>query len=154
MQEHAIASAISCPQTEPRKKVLIMKSPTAFRCAAARALASASMLFVIAFAAAQTNALPTTRTTSGWPGSAVDTEPIEPLRLAAAAGHVDAALAVATRLVDRFEHGGATDDLYEATIWIDRHRSAETFARLIRRIQLKDCDQKILRFHWLCEIGE
>ncbi len=105
---------------------------------------------------AQTIAAAGDAPTEAWPEPEFATESIESLRWAAAVGNVNAAIVVATRLVDRFERDGAVDDLYEATIWIDRYHGDEAFAEapLIARIQQRDCNQKVLRYHWLCEIGE
>ena len=124
---------------------------------AARLLLS-SLALAAACMSAQADAAQTAAadSTEAWPEPELATESIESLRLAAAVGNVDAAIVVATRLVDRFERGGAVDDLYEATIWIDRYHGDETFAEapLIARIQQRDCHQKVLRYHWLCEIGD
>ena len=117
---------------------------------------AAGLALAAACATAQPDASQPTGTTEARPDLDPTTASIEPLRQAAAVGDVDAALAVASRLVDRFEHGGATDDLFEAAIWIDRyhHNEAFTGAGLIARMQLNDCDQNVLRLHWICEIGE
>ena len=122
----------------------------------ATVLAAGLTLAIVACAAAPTDAPQTTGAAEAWPDPDHDAESIESLRRAAGAGDADAALAVATRLVDRFERGGATDDLYEATIWIDRYHGNESLASsgLIARVQQQDCAQKVLRFHWICASGE
>lgn len=135
-----------------------MKSTIAISCPATRMVLGLTFL-AVACAAAQGDRAQTTGATTAmeaWPEPELATEPIESLRLAAAVGNVDAEIVVATRLVDRLERGGAVDDLYEATIWIDRYHGDETFAEapLIARIQQRDCNQKVLRYHWLCEIRE
>ncbi len=126
--------------------------------------AGAILVSIVALAAAPTLAQmaspPATSapaaTTEAWPDPDRTIEPIGPLRQAAAVGDVDAALVVATQLVNRYEHSGATDDLFEAVIWIDRYQGNDTFAHsgLIKRVQQKDCRQKVLRYHPLCDLAE
>lgn len=83
-------------------------------------------------------------------------EAIAPLRQAAQVGDVNAALAVTARLIDRYEHGKTTEDLFEAVIWIDRYHGAESFANsgLLARVQQRDCRHKVMRLHWLCDEAE
>lgn len=83
-------------------------------------------------------------------------EAIQPLRLAAQVGDVNAALALATRLIERYERGSPSDDLFEATVWIDRYHGNETFARsgLLTRVQQRDCKHQVMRLHWLCDVAE
>ena len=131
-----------------------MKSSTAvFRLATVLA---AGLTLATACAAAPPEAPQTTSATEAWPDPDRGVESIESLRHAAAVGDADAALAVATRLVDRFERGGASADLFEATIWIDRYQGNETFANsgLVTRVQQKECAQKVLRHHWICDKSE
>ncbi len=135
-----------------------MKPSIAIPRRASLLLSGFAFAFAVAGAAAQPDTAQTTaaNSTEAWPEPELATESIDSLRLAAAVGNVNAAIMVATRLLDRFERGGAVDDLYEATIWIDRYHGNETLAEapLIAKIQQRDCNQKVLRYHWMCEIGE
>ncbi len=86
-----------------------MKTSTAIR-RFATVLAS-GLTLAIACAAAQPEAAQTTDATEAWPDPDHDIESIEGLRRSAAVGNAVAALLIATRLVDRFERGGPSDDL-------------------------------------------
>ncbi len=92
------------------------------------------------------------------PGRAADldlsNEAIEPLRLEARLGDADAALALTARLVQRYAQGQATNDLYEATVWLDRYGNSERFADsgVLTRMQELGCGHPVLRLHPLCEV--
>ena len=108
-------------------------------------------------AAAQTTALQSPpATTEAWPDPDTSLEPLGSLRRSAAVGDADAALAVATRLSDRYDIHGRLDDLFEAVIWIDRYQGSDAFANsgLIKSVQQKDCKQNVLRYHPLCDVAE
>ena len=132
-----------------------MKTPSALHCRIAATVLASGLALVAAGAGAQQR---TPQTTQAWsqPDLDLSNEAIQPLRRAAQAGDVDAALVVATRLVDRYEHNDTSDDLFEATIWIDRYQGSETFANsgLLARVQQRDCRHPVMRLHRLCDVAE
>lgn len=132
-----------------------MKTPTSFHRRLAATLLASGLALVAAGAGAQQSAPPALQAWSA-PDLDLSNEAIEPLRQAAEVGDPDAALVVATRLVDRYERNGTDDDLFEATIWIDRYHGSDAFANsgLITRVQQRDCRHKVLRLHWLCDVAE
>ena len=91
-----------------------------------------------------------------WTDPDLSIEAIDTLRRDAHAGDADAAVAVVSRLVGRYERDGSSDDLFEATVWIDRYHGNEAFAQsgLIARLQQRDCRHKVLQLHWLCNVAE
>jgi hypothetical protein len=80
---------------------------------------------------------------------------LEPLRMDALAGNIDASAELSQRLMDRFERTGDQDDLYEAFLWIARDWDEVAFLRsdVIQRA-VSHCDGPVLRWHWLCVAGE
>ncbi|SFN39881.1 hypothetical protein [Variovorax sp. OV329] len=57
-------------------------------------------------------------------------------------------------LLDRYDQRGSSDDLYEALIWIDTQWEHTGTAEQADRVVAKYCDQRIVRWHWLCSPGE
>ena len=57
-------------------------------------------------------------------------------------------------LLDRYDQRGSADDLYEALIWIDTQWEHTGTAEQADRVVAKYCDQRIVRWHWLCAPGE
>lgn len=57
-------------------------------------------------------------------------------------------------LLDRYDQRGNSDDLYEAMIWIDTQWEHSGTAEQAGRVVAKYCDQRIVRWHWLCAPGE
>jgi len=80
---------------------------------------------------------------------------LEPLRMDALAGNIDASAELAQRLIDRLERTGDQDDLFEAFQWIARDWDEVAFLRsdVIQRA-VAHCDGPVLRWHWLCVEGE
>ena len=131
-----------------------MKSQTAHRHASALLAVGLTFAWSCAAAAPDTpQATTTSQAIKIWPEPELANESIAPLRQTASAGDVDAALELATRLIERFERGGTSDDIFEAMIWIDRYHGNPTLMRsgLIGRIQHCDCGHKVLRLHPMCD---
>lgn len=82
--------------------------------------------------------------------------PLDPLRHAAQPGNADPVLAIASQLLERFEHGGSIDHLFEVVIWMDCCDDHETFQRsdLITRMQQRSCGQVLLPLHRLCDMAD
>ena len=80
---------------------------------------------------------------------------LDPLRVDALAGNIDASAVLAQRLMQRFEQTGEQEDLYEAFQWIARDWDEVAFLRsdVIQRA-VAYCDGPVLRWHWLCVEGE
>ncbi len=135
-----------------------MKPPSAIHCRIAATVLASGLALVAASAGAQQSTAQTLQTPQAWsqPDLDLSNEAIQPLRQAAQVGDVDAALVVATRLVDRYEHNDTSDDLFEAMIWIDRYQGNETFANsgLLARVQQRDCRHPVMRLHRLCDVAE
>ena len=83
-------------------------------------------------------------------------EGLDPLRVDALQGSVDASVQLAQLLLDRFDRTGEQDNLYEAFQWIARDWDQVEFLRgdVIQRAVVDHCDGPVLRWHWLCVAGE
>lgn len=83
-------------------------------------------------------------------------ESLDPLRVDALQGNVDASVGLAQLLLDRFDRTGEQDNLYEAFQWIARDWDQVEFLRsdVIQRAVVDHCDGPVLRWHWLCVAGE
>ena len=146
------------------RALICTKAPTTLRAVARRwALLVSAVGFAVGCAAASAGEpLATTANSNGqrveerWPEPDASVESIERLRQGAQVGDAHMALALVTRLLDLYEHGGASDELLEATIWIDRYQGNEIFASsgLITRVQQRDCKHLVMRQHWLCNVPE
>ena len=90
------------------------------------------------------------------PGYADEEASLGGLRHEAADGNVAAAVQVIEQLLDRYDTSGGDDNLYEATIWIDRFHGTEDLARsgLVSRISTEHCKQRVVRYHPLCDVAE
>ena len=91
-----------------------------------------------------------------WSRPAFSPEMIDTLRRNAWAGDADAALAPTGQPIGRCERGGAHGALFEAMVWIDRYQGNARLAKsgLIARVQQRDCQHKVLRLRWLCDVPE
>jgi len=76
------------------------------------------------------------------------------LRNDAAIGDVLVSRNLAALLLDRYDRLGNSDDLYEALVWVDRDLYTAENATLTQRIATEYCDQRVVRWHWLCNQGE
>lgn len=78
------------------------------------------------------------------------------LRVAATIGDLEAGQLLVTQLLDQYERAGDTDDLFEAVQWIDREWGAGSYQQsgLATRVFERYCTHKVLRWHWLCDVGE
>jgi hypothetical protein len=81
---------------------------------------------------------------------------LDGLRAEATIGDLEAGRLLITQLIDNFERAGNTDDLYEAVQWMDRAWAAGFYQQtgLATRVFDRHCSQKVLRWHWLCDVGE
>ena len=81
---------------------------------------------------------------------------LDPLRIDALQGNLDASAELAQRLIDRFEQTREQEDLYEAFQWIARDWDQREFLRtdIIQRAVTHHCGGPVLRWHWLCVAGE
>lgn len=57
-------------------------------------------------------------------------------------------------LLDRYDQRGDSDDLYEAMMWIDKQWELTGNAEMAGRVVASYCDQRVVRWHWLCSNGE
>lgn len=79
---------------------------------------------------------------------------LDSLRDDAAVGDVLASRNLTGLLLDRYDRFGDSDDLYEALVWIERNLFAAENAALTQRIATQYCDQRVARWHSLCNPGE
>ena len=81
---------------------------------------------------------------------------LDGLRNDATIGDLEAGRLLVTQLIDNFERAGNTDDLYEAVQWMDRAWLAGVYQQsgLATRVFERHCAQQVLRWHWLCDVGE
>ena len=76
------------------------------------------------------------------------------LRNEAASGDDLSNRELATALIDRYDLSGDPDELYEAMVWVDRRWDLSGNAELSQRIVANYCGQRVVRWHWLCLLGE
>jgi hypothetical protein len=81
---------------------------------------------------------------------------LDDLRAAAVLGNSEASAELATQLLERFDHGGDKDDLYEAVQWVSRDwdQPAYVNSSIIDRLVGQHCDRRVLKWHWLCGGGD
>ena len=81
---------------------------------------------------------------------------LDRLRDDAALGNTEASRFLLRQLLDNYDRGRDEAVLYEAAMWFDRDWSTPEYlssglsARLIER----QCNHPVLRWHWLCALGE
>ena len=78
----------------------------------------------------------------------------DPLRNQAASGDEFSNRALSKALLDEFDLTGDSDDLYEAMLWVDRRWDVYGNQELAARVVDRYCGQRVLRWHWLCVLGE
>jgi hypothetical protein len=105
--------------------------------------------------------LPAVSATAKAPAHAQSTHELPPfdldnLRNDATIGDLEAGRLLIAQLLDRYERAGNTDDLFEAVQWMDRGWGAGYYQQsgLAARIFEHHCTHKVLRWHWLCDVGE
>ena len=105
--------------------------------------------------------LPAVRAAAEAPARSQSTHELPPsdldnLRNDATIGDLEAGGLLIAQLLDRYERAGDTDDLYEAVQWMDRGWGAGYYQQsgLAARIFDHHCTHKVLRWHWLCDVGE
>ena len=83
-------------------------------------------------------------------------ESLDPLRVDALQGNVEASVGLAQLLLDRFDRTGEQDNLYEAFQWIARDwdQSGYPGPALVQHVVLRHCTRAVLRWHPLCVSGE
>ena len=67
-----------------------------------------------------------------------------------------AGVQLVTALLDNYERGHDSDDLFEALQWMARswHTGQYQDAGIATRVFERHCDHRVLRWHWLCDHGE
>ena len=76
------------------------------------------------------------------------------LRGEAAAGDLLSLRELSNALFDRYDAAGDPQDLFEAMVWVDRQWELSGSTDSAPRIVMHYCDQRVLRWHWLCISGE
>jgi hypothetical protein len=76
------------------------------------------------------------------------------LRNEAASGDEFSNRALSVALMDKFDLTGDSDDLYEAMVWVDRRWDASGNPELAERVFARYCEHRVVRWHWLCVLGE
>lgn len=76
------------------------------------------------------------------------------LRNEAASGDGFSNRELATALMDSYDQTGDPDTLYEAMVWVDRRWNVSGNAELAPRVVANYCGQSVVRWHWLCLLGE
>ena len=59
-------------------------------------------------------------------------------------------------LLDNYERSHDQNDLFEAVVWMERGWSSGEYqvSGLATRVFERHCENKVLRWHWLCDLGE
>jgi hypothetical protein len=76
------------------------------------------------------------------------------LRNEAASGDAHSNRELATALMDSYDLSGDPEELYEAMVWVDRRWDTSGNAELSQRVVANYCGQRVVRWHWLCLLGE
>jgi hypothetical protein len=94
--------------------------------------------------------------TTALPARVLPPSELDLLRVDATIGDLESGRLLVAQLLDRYERGGDTDDLYEAVQWMDREWRAGYYQQsgLPTRVFERHCGNKVLRWHWLCDAGE
>jgi hypothetical protein len=81
---------------------------------------------------------------------------LDNLRVDTSIGDFDAGRLLVASLLDRYDGAGDMNDLFEAVQWIDRGWASGQYQQsgLATRIFERHCGQRVLRWHWLCDVGE
>ncbi len=61
-----------------------------------------------------------------------------------------------SKLIQRYEQSKQRDDLYEASLWVDRafYSDAVQRTQLIDRLYGRYCGDKVMQWHWMCHTAE
>jgi hypothetical protein len=76
------------------------------------------------------------------------------LRREAAGGDLLSLRELSNALFDRYDSAGDPQDLFEGMVWVDRQWELSGSADTAPRIVARYCDQRVVRWHWLCISGE
>ncbi|MDB5851652.1 MAG: hypothetical protein JWP29_5404 [Rhodoferax sp.] len=79
---------------------------------------------------------------------------IDLLRNEAASGSALSVRQVATALMNRYDLTGDAEDLYEGVNWADRAWLQYGDSELVARVTTRYCGQRVVRWHWFCDLGE
>jgi hypothetical protein len=79
---------------------------------------------------------------------------LDAMRGEAATGSLFSTQLLGAALMDRYEKSGDADDLYEAMVWADRGWEHFGDTVLIERLAGNYCRQRVIRWHWFCNVGE
>lgn len=96
----------------------------------------------------------TTRTAPARPATLAGQSRLDVLRDQAASGDDISNHELTIALLNRYDLTSDSDDLYEAMVWLDRRWDASGRAELAPRVFAQYCGQRVLRWHWLCVMGE
>ena len=82
--------------------------------------------------------------------------PLDRLRDDAALGNTEASRFLLRQLLDNYDRGRDEAVLYEAAMWFDRDWSTPEYlsSGLSARLIARQCNHPVLRWHWLCALGE
>lgn len=114
---------------------------------------------VLAFA---TNPPPTNGAATRPPAGSATAAPRAPagpsaldvLRNEAASGDELSNLNLSIALLDRYDLTADPEALYEAMVWMDRRWDTSGKTELAARVIAHYCGQRVVRWHWLCNLGE
>ena len=86
----------------------------------------------------------------------VSTATLDTLRSDAFIGDADASRRLSGELLNRYEREHHEDDLFEAMMWLERDWDSASYqaAGLTTRVVEHHCGHSVLRWHWLCQLGE
>lgn len=76
------------------------------------------------------------------------------LRNAAASGDEFSNWELSNALMDRYDVTADPEELYEAMVWVDRRWGMSGKTELAARVTAHYCGQRVVRWHWLCNLGE
>jgi len=85
---------------------------------------------------------------------APDSARLDLLRYGAASGDEFSNRELTIALLDRYDLSGNSDDLYEALVWVDRRWDESGKAELAARVIAQYCEQRVIRWHRFCLLGE
>lgn len=103
---------------------------------------------------AATPARPTARSATPAPRALAGSSALDVLRNEAASGDELSNLSLSNALLDRYDLTADPEELYEAMVWMDRRWDTSGKAELAARVIAHYCEQRVVRWHWLCNLGE
>lgn len=86
----------------------------------------------------------------------VEPSELDSLRDEAVLGDSRAGVQLVNTLLANYERSHDSDDLFEAMQWMERGWPSGQYqdSGIPTRVYERYCDHKVLRWHWLCDLGE